>query len=239
MLATGPVSRSRTGWCAIAERVGGRGDLALIAPPSARDSRRSRPRSTRIRPWKIACQSEENPKKTSEVGIVERNPTLRKSSQRLPRPPASETPARITAAMTLSRKVVAGARVERPDRGGEEHAGEADEAARRDERREAGLAQRDAARLRREAVAADRDGAAAVAGARQEEADDEHQRPPSATRSSASPSRIAAPEARGRRCRSAPARVWKTRNSDGEADEVGGERHDDRVELAEDDDRAR
>ena len=38
------------------------------------------------------------------------------------------------------------------------------------------LRERDAARLRREAAAADGDGMAAVAGARQEEADDQHQR---------------------------------------------------------------
>ena len=113
--------------------------------------------------------------------MVERNPTLRKSSQRLPRPPASETPGEDHGGDDVEEEVVAGARVERADRGGEEHGAEADEAARGHESGEAGLPQRDAARLRREAVAADRDGVAAVAGARQEEADDEdqdHHRPP-------------------------------------------------------------
>ena len=57
---------------------------------------------TRIRPWKIDWVSELSPKNTSEVGMVERKPTLSSSIQKLPRPPASEMPARITAAMMLS-----------------------------------------------------------------------------------------------------------------------------------------
>ena len=155
--------------------------LSLIARTSARGSRRSPRRSTRIIPCRIVCRSEEKPKKTSEVGIVERKPTLRKSPQRFPLPPGERDPGEDHRGDHVEEEVVRRARVERPDRGGEEHRPEADEAARRHEGGVAGLAQRDAAHLRREAVAADRDRRAGRSGSAAEAAGDEHQhhhRPP-------------------------------------------------------------
>jgi hypothetical protein len=57
-----------------------------------------------MKPWMKVAQIDLRPKKTSDVGIVDRKPTEIKSAIKLPRPPERENPASTTAAITGSTK---------------------------------------------------------------------------------------------------------------------------------------
>ncbi len=91
---------------------------------------------TRMKPWKIDWVSELSPKNTSEVGMVERNPTREQQHPEIAAPARQRDAGEDHPGDDVELQRIGRARVERPGGRREQHRGEADEAAGGDEGRE-------------------------------------------------------------------------------------------------------